>query len=38
LLLCKELIELNGGNLWINSRPGKGSTFYFSLPLNKEYA
>jgi signal transduction histidine kinase len=38
LLLCKELIELNGGNLWISSRPGKGSTFYFSLPLNKEYA
>lgn len=38
LLLCKELVELNGGKLWISSKPGKGSTFFFSLPLNKEYA
>jgi len=38
LLLCKELIELNGGKIWINSKPGKGSTFFFSLPLNAEYA
>jgi len=38
LLLCKELVELNGGKLWITSVPGEGSQFYFSLPLNKEYA
>lgn len=38
LLLCKELIELNGGKLWITSAPGKGSKFFFSLPLNAEYA
>jgi signal transduction histidine kinase len=38
LLLCKELVELNGGKMWISSRPGKGSTFFFSLPLNTEYA
>lgn len=38
LLLCKELVELNGGRLWITSEPGKGSKFYFSLPLNTEYA
>jgi signal transduction histidine kinase len=38
LMLCKELVELNGGRLWIESVPGKGSTFYFSLPLNAEYA
>lgn len=38
LLLCKELVELNGGKLWTTSTPGEGSTFYFSLPLNKEYA
>lgn len=38
LLLCKELVELNGGKLWISSKPGKGSTFFFSLPLNAEYA
>jgi len=38
LMLCKELIELNGGKLWIESAPGEGSKFFFSLPLNKEYA
>jgi len=38
LLLCKELVELNGGKLWIDSAPGKGSKFSFSLPLNIEYA
>lgn len=37
LLLCKELVELNGGKIWISSNPGKGSTFFFSLPLNAEY-
>ncbi len=38
LMLCKELVELNGGSLWIESTPGKGSTFYFSLPMDAEYA
>ena len=38
LLLCKELVELNGGKLWINSVEGKGSKFFFSLPLNPVYA
>jgi len=38
LLLCKELVELNGGSLWTDSKPGKGSIFFFSLPLNTAYA
>jgi len=37
-MLCKELVELNGGRLWVTSSPGQGSSFYFSLPLNAEYA
>jgi len=37
LLLCKELVELNGGKLRVRSRIGKGSTFFFNLPLVKAY-
>ena len=32
LRLCKEFIAKNGGQLYIESRPGEGSTFSFSLP------
>ncbi|MDY0092087.1 MAG: hybrid sensor histidine kinase/response regulator [Candidatus Vecturithrix sp.] len=32
LVLCKELIEKNGGQLWVESEIGKGSTFKFTLP------
>lgn len=32
LILCKELIEKHGGELWAESEVGKGTTFWFSLP------
>jgi len=32
LFLCKSLIEAHGGQIWFRSEPGKGSTFFFSLP------
>lgn len=32
LNLCKEMVELNGGKLWFESEPGKGSKFHFTLP------
>lgn len=33
LALCKTFVELHGGQIWLKSAPGKGSTFSFSLPL-----
>jgi len=32
LLLCKDFVEKNGGDIWFESEFEKGSTFYFSLP------
>lgn len=33
LLLCSEFIKMHQGEIWIESEPGKGSTFKFTLPL-----
>ncbi|MCG8371906.1 MAG: HAMP domain-containing histidine kinase, partial [Balneolales bacterium] len=33
LMLCKDFVEKNGGEIWAKSALGKGSTFYFSLPI-----
>ena len=35
LAISKKLIDLMGGRIGVKSQPGKGSTFWFSLPLNK---
>jgi signal transduction histidine kinase len=35
LILCKEFVDKHGGRIWIETEAGKGSTFKFSLPLNK---
>ncbi len=32
LLLCREFVILNGGIIWVESQPGKGSSFFFTLP------
>jgi signal transduction histidine kinase len=34
LTLCREFVRLNGGEIWFESAPQQGSTFYFSIPTS----
>jgi signal transduction histidine kinase/ActR/RegA family two-component response regulator len=36
LFLCRELVELHGGRIWVESHVGGGSTFAFVLPKNQQ--
>ena len=34
LALCKNLVQLHGGRIWVQSQEGKGATFSFSIPIS----
>ena len=36
LSLVKKIVEMYGGNVWVESEVGKGSSFFFTLPKNVE--